>query len=1039
MLNIIIGRISQGKTKKIISSIGERIDNRQKSILIVPQSSTFNFEKRICAQLNIQGFIDVEVCSFNKLATQIVDFCGRQDKCFLDDSAKAMLLRACIVKEKENLTILKNASLRKGFVPLCLSLISNLQNCAYPPQALKQTAEKLEDGLLKQKLNDICIIYERYMQILSSGYTDNIDRLNSAKELIPYYSPLKNVKIFIDGFDLFTSQLFSFIIALAHVCDVDIALSSAMDKSDRRAYEFHEQTLNKLIKFVKENGIEYKITPVLDLYSEKASELKFLEDNFYAKNAQKFDGEPNAITLNLFKGVYDELTHVALDISKKVRNGARYKDFCVLCGNIDSYSSAVKSIFARYNIPVFTDSQYDITAHPVSRLLFSALEACVFSYSPKSVINYVLSRLSPLTDDEADRFTLFITTYDIKNYELENGLSYLRGKEDEQADFDLLRERAILPLKSFSLALSLGATAKEKAKACYDFFTSLNVFDKINTIVDYYEDLGFFGLSDVSAQLWNITIELLNSISSLMSETPLTTDEFRLTLLEGFNFSPASTIPSVIDCVTFGDLSSGKEGNFKYTYIIGANEGVIPALTTPGGILTNKENDILLENGIDLAHSAESEDARARYQAYAAFCVAKEFLSVSSTTTTISGSSARPSTILKRFETLNLAKINQVSASYSELSFLNPMTLNQLTLALALDKGKTNEALAVADFLNQYSPEKFNAFLSHTKTQAQSISQKTASKLFAEKDTSSISRLEEFSSCPLAHFISYGLSPAEPQEYAANALDVGNLIHATLEEFVKNYAKSNFLLSDDECNNFVEDNFKIQLPKVHFGAMLSSARQRVLNNNILDLTKRCALAIKDDIGTFTPIGEEISFGFGKSKPIEVCTDFGSIYLCGKIDRADTCIKDGKVLVRIVDYKAGSKAFDEKGIASGEDIQLMIYMHAVLKYIGENSSPAEAYLMRIDPANNSSLRSGISVSDQKADGIKGVSQEAFNNYIDIALSSAKQAAEGMLSGNISANQSIKHCEYCNYKNICAALSGKDFSALNKEDAQQNEMD
>lgn len=1038
MLNIIIGRISQGKTKKIISSIGKRIENKQKSILIVPQSSTYNFEKRICSQLNIQGFIDVEVCSFNKFASQIVDFCGRQDKCFLDDSAKAMLLRACIVKEKENLGILKNVSTRKGFVPLCLSLITNLQNCGYSPIELKQAADKLDDELLKHKLNDICLIYQRYMQILSSGYTDNVDRINSAISLIPYYTPLKDVKIFIDGFDLFTNQLFSFIIALAHNCEVDITISSAMDKSDARAYEFHKQTLDKLIKLTCDAGIKYTISAVNDSSTDKTEQLKFLEDNFYSLGVPQFEGKKDSIGLNLYKSVYDELTQVSLDISQKIRSGARYKDFCVLCANPQAYSSAIKSVFSRYNIPVFADSLFDITAHPVSRLLFSALEACVFSFNPQSVINYVLSRLTPLTDDEVDRFTLFIKTYDVKNYELENGLAFLRGKEDEQADFDLLREKVITPLKEFLLELSEGKTAKEKAKACYNFFTSLNVLDKLDKMVDCYEKLGFFDLSDVSSQIWNITIELLDSIASLMGTTPLTNDEFRLTLLEGFNFSPASTIPSVIDCVTFGDLTSGKEGYFKYVYVLGACEGVIPALKTPGGLLTSRENDTLFQNGIDLSHSIESEDARARYQVYAAFCLPKRFLSVSATSTTLSGASSRQSIIFKRFKALNLGEIKSVNSNYATASFEYPLTVNQLMLATMLDKSLSDKAKATAEFLQVHSPDVFDAFSSRKKISSQSITPQTAKELFAQEETTSISRLEEFSACPLSHFISYGLSPQIDEEFSTNALDVGNLIHKTLEFFVSELAKSNFDLADEICDAIIESTFKKNLPNMHFGAMVSSSRQRVLNNNLLDLTKRCGLAIKSDIGAFTPLGEEISFGYNKADAIEVPTKYGTLYLHGKIDRADICKKDDNVFVRIVDYKTGKNKFDEKALLSGEDIQLMLYMRATLNFISKNALPAEAYLMRIDPPGNEVLRSGVSVARKGISGIKAIESDKFTEYMDNAFNSAICAAEDMLSGNIKAKESRKHCEYCKYKSICSAIGEIDFSTLNQEDTE-DEMD
>ena len=83
MLKIITGRISSSKTHILVEDIGKRIKERKKSILIVPDQVTYNFEQRLCAQLDILGFIDVEVCSFNRLASSIIDYFGKNNpNCF---------------------------------------------------------------------------------------------------------------------------------------------------------------------------------------------------------------------------------------------------------------------------------------------------------------------------------------------------------------------------------------------------------------------------------------------------------------------------------------------------------------------------------------------------------------------------------------------------------------------------------------------------------------------------------------------------------------------------------------------------------------------------------------------------------------------------------------------------------------------------------------------------------------------------------------------------------------------------------------------
>ena len=50
-------------------------------------------------------------------------------------------------------------------------------------------------------------------------------------------------------------------------------------------------------------------------------------------------------------------------------------------------------------------------------------------------------------------------------------------------------------------------------------------------------------------------------------------------------------------------------------------------------------------------------------------------------------------------------------------------------------------------------------------------------------------------------------------------------------------------------------------------------------------------------------------------------------LQGRIDRIDVCRKDGKVYVRVVDYKSGSTRFDLTSIYYGLQLQLAVYLNA----------------------------------------------------------------------------------------------------------------
>lgn len=1019
MLKIITGRISSSKTHILVEDIGKRIKERKKSVLIVPDQVTYNFEQRLCAQLNILGFIDVEVCSFNRLASSIIDFFGKNKKTYLDNSTKAMALRRCILSCKDKLTIFRSAVDKKGFAPLALKMISTLENCGYSVDDLKNVIAKLDDGILKYKLTDMAMIYEEFTKVLQLGYTDNADKLRTAQELLPNYTQIKESVIYIDGFDVFTTSLYNLIGALIEQTDVIIAVSSADKKDDNNAYEIHEITLNNLITLAKERNVPYIIEQVYKTKETKSKEIHFIEDNFYKNTPEIFNGTVENIELDYYSSPYEEIDSIARKIIDKVKSGSRFKDFAVLCGDIKKYSPIVNSVFNRYGIPVHTDRKFDISSHPVALYLFALLK-CVYSgFSPENVTDIVLSSLTNLDNDEKETFISFIKEMGIKGYELENGLYYDRGDNEKQAKFDIIRKNFITPIKELRANLLKANTAKEMALICYNFLESQGVYAKIQELVDKYENLGFYELSDVTAQIWNKTQQLLEDISSLLKNEKITVEEFTLTLREGFIELKASTIPSVLDCVTFGDLTSAKEQDILCVYIVGANDGVIPAKHTDERIVTASESALLTELGLELAHSVETEDARLRYNLYSALCTPKIRLVISCPLFTENGAPLRPSIIFKRFNLLfPQLKIQNNPVKTPKEKLQTPYTIADTLFNMATDKLNSNESKALCEFFEKNENSKFNILLKEKKEKELVIPKDLALNLFMPKNYTSISKLETFALCPYKHFIEYGLKPMENKEYSTDALDIGTTIHSILEAFAKE--KELKKLSRKDCYDITATLFDDIAPKVHFGAMLSSDRQKAFNGILKNLTGEAAWKIKEHLENFEVIGEEISFGYGKYPPIEIQTEFGTLYIKGKIDRADKLQKEDKVYLRIIDYKSGKKEFKKDNVQEGIDLQLMIYMNALLSHFA-NSSPASAQYMLIEKDNEFSGPVSSKVSDDK----KTISEEEFYELLNSATETAKNLTENMLSGNIMPKE-CKNCQYCDFNGVCS------IKAINEEE-------
>jgi ATP-dependent helicase/nuclease subunit B len=57
-------------------------------------------------------------------------------------------------------------------------------------------------------------------------------------------------------------------------------------------------------------------------------------------------------------------------------------------------------------------------------------------------------------------------------------------------------------------------------------------------------------------------------------------------------------------------------------------------------------------------------------------------------------------------------------------------------------------------------------------------------------------------------------------------------------------------------------------------------------------------------------------------------DDASLTVNGKVDRVDGWVKDGKLYLRVVDYKSGKKAFDLSDVRHGLNIQMLLYLFAL---------------------------------------------------------------------------------------------------------------
>ena len=77
---------------------------------------------------------------------------------------------------------------------------------------------------------------------------------------------------------------------------------------------------------------------------------------------------------------------------------------------------------------------------------------------------------------------------------------------------------------------------------------------------------------------------------------------------------------------------------------------------------------------------------------------------------------------------------------------------------------------------------------------------------------------------------------------------------------------------------------------------------------------------------FQPICFELGFGPGQDlPPVEITQGGVTLRISGFVDRVDGWVEDGRLYLRVVDYKTGRKSFDLTEVWNGLGLQMLLYL------------------------------------------------------------------------------------------------------------------
>ncbi|MGE5627711.1 MAG: helicase-exonuclease AddAB subunit AddB [Solirubrobacterales bacterium] len=1106
-LRYIYGRAGSGKSSFCLFDIKREIDkgNERPIIFLVPEQFSFQSEKKIIEVLGEAGAFRVQVLSFKRMAEKVFNQVGGVSRKHMNNAGRSMLIYSIMEKNREKLQVFKKASKNQGFIAGISELITEFKRYSITPEKIMESINSMEDLNLKSKLSDVYLIYSDFEKSMDKRYIDTEDDLTILGFKIDDSDIFNGAYIWMDEFSSFTPQEYKIIEKLfTKAKKINITLCS--DGTNNELFLPVKSTEERLNKIIQNLGIKYDKPIWLDKESARFKyndELSHMEKYLFSYPYKQYEKKTESISIFRALNSYSEVEETAAEIIRLCRDkGIMYRDIAVVSGDLEGYESIIRAVFSEYGISYFIDKKSKIINSPLIVLIVSALEIITKNWSYETVFRYLKTGLLNIDQGEVDL---------LENYVLANGIKGKRWTEEEKWEnplhFDYnsseisedetlyierinkTRNEAAKPLLNLSKKIKGRRTFNEITKALYEFICEINIPETIEKLIFSFETNGQMDRAAEYKQVWDIIVEIMEQLVQVMGDEAVNLDEYTKILNSGFQEYEIGIIPPAIDQVLVGSIQRLKSHEISVLFILGTNDGVFPSPSSNEGVLTDDDRIALINGGLEVSRDSKSLAFEEQFLIYSTLTRANEYLRLSFPAADFEGKTKRPSIIISRLKKIfkGLTEYSNIIKDNSEGARLKNITSKQPLLNQVLAEMGNKDSGVLNCILNWYYTNE--PWKSRLINGAKGYSYKNSFKisdtnkirdLYGKSLNISVSRLEKYVDCPFSYFVQYGLKASERKIYKLAPPDLGSLMHEALHSFSISLKESGKTWADIE-ESWAEEKISMVVEEIvnnSAGSILkSSKRYGFIEENVKKTLKRSVelIALHIKRGEFEPIGYEMSFGIGGDfPPISMNLDSGELVnLIGKIDRVDMLQKNGETYIRIIDYKSGNKEFKINDIYYGLQMQLLIYLDAILSEIGKRFNqiviPGGVMYFRLDDPivktsgeigeneiskgimkalkMNGLILNNISVINSMDSEISGTSdiipvsinkdssisnrsscvdQSQFDILRNYVKTLVKKICCEILKGNVEINpykkKGITSCTYCSFSAICQFEEG-----------------
>lgn len=950
MLQLLIGRSGSGKTYAVYEELKTHATDTAALFLLVPEQASYDSERRLLEELGPVLSQRVQVLSFTRMADTVFREIGGTAGRRMDTTLSLLLMSEALHSVADSLTLYRRHVDDPDYLRSVLGMLSECKQCAISPLLLEETAATLPNGLLKNKLTDLSLIFGAYEALVAqASLLDPQDDLTLLAQRLPESRLFDDALIYVDSFKGFTQQEFRILEQLmtrARTLTVTLCTEGVTDRDEQVTDRFATaaRTARQLRDAARDRHVP--VAAVRHLTENRRTDdpaLLALERGCFAAGGEPYPDPTDAVCVTPCADRAEECRYAARLIRRLLReNGGYSRDFTVVARDISAYTDLLDSALRREGLPCCRDYREPILTQPLIVLIESALAAVNNGWENDDVLRIVKSGLAGFSTVSASKLENYVFVWNIRGRMWLSPFTLhpdgLTAKTDDTAArgiayLDLLRRRLIRPLERLQQRLQGVISGREFAEAVFAYLQEMRVPRTIRLQTARLDAANEHALADHQERLWEYVTALLDKFALALSGTRLSAKRFADLFHLAAACDDLGSIPQGLDGVVIGAADRIRYVHPRTVIVLGANEGVFPAYPSGNGLLTDRERKQLVDCGLPMADDADWETAAERFYAYAAIAAPSERLIITYVRHR-DGEAVLPSVLVEA--------VRQLVPQHKQDTPTHPHTADC--------ESEADAFAAMASCFHENTPlaASYRAVFDALPDYAGRVDAMrriregfvfrdpaAARNLFGEHFYLSPTKVDTFHKCRFSYFCKYGLRARTRKPAEMDPAESGTLVHYVMQELLPRYCDGDLSnVTRDRVAADTRDTVRAYVESFVGGTEQQDAHFAALIERLILLCEHLLWRVIRELqdSRFRPVDFELPIGRpdedGVPSWVITTPEGASIRVCGTIDRVDAYREGDTTYLRVLDYKTGKKEFELADVLEGLNLQMMIYLFSL---------------------------------------------------------------------------------------------------------------